>query len=743
MAEEIIEQLTFPVTGMSCASCAASVESALKKQQGVESADVNYATQSASITFSRKLTDPEKMQLAVQSAGYDLLISTGKGQPDQEETESNSYKSMQQNFWLAAGLTLPVTLISMFFMHLPFANIIMLILTAPVVFFAGRSFYKSAYRQALHGRAGMDTLVAMSTGIAFVFSVFNTLDPRFWLSRGIMPQVYFEAASVVIVFIMLGRLLESRAKSATSSALKKLIGLQPSTVMLVTRDGPVETLIAEIKQGDSILVRPGEKIAVDGQVYEGSSFIDQSMITGEPVAAFKEKGDTVFAGTINQQGSFRFRAQKVGSETMLAQIIKLVQDAQGSKAPVQKLVDKVASIFVPVVIVIALASFGAWAIFGGVNGLTHGLLSLVTVLIIACPCALGLATPTAIMVGIGRGAENGILIRDALGLELACGTNTVVLDKTGTITLGKPMVTDFNWSAAVTDHQGMARVFLGLEELSAHPLAAAIVLYLNESGIISEPLSDFISLSGKGVQARFEGRLFLAGNLTLMLELGIILPEDLTAVQQVYDLKAATIVYFAADQQVLAIAAISDPVKAGAQAAIAALRKQGMNVLMLTGDNAGAAAAAAGSVGITDFKADQLPSDKAAFIRQLQNSGRIVAMVGDGINDSEALAQADVSVAMGTGSDIAIDIAKITLISADLSLLPKAFRLSAITVRTIRQNLFWAFIYNIIGIPLAAGILYPFNGFLLNPMIAGAAMALSSVSVVTNSLRIKFQTINS
>jgi Cu2+-exporting ATPase len=734
-----IQTLTFPVSGMSCASCAVSVESILGAQKGVDKAEINYASQLVKVAFHPAVTEPSNLRQAVQSIGYDLIIDTVNGKAKQEEVQQNHYNELKRNITWAAALTIPVVLIGMIFSNMRYANYIMLALTAPVLFIAGKSFFTGALSQAKHGKANMDTLVALSTGIAFLFSAFNTFDPGFWRRQGLQPHVYFEAASVIVVFILLGKLLEERAKSNTSSAIKKLIGLQPKTVLLITPQGEIETAIADIQTGDKLLVRPGEKIPVDGEVYDGHSYVDESMISGEPVAVEKKQGLKVFAGTLNQKGSFRFTAEKVGGCTLLAQIIQLVQDAQGSKAPVQKLVDKIAGIFVPLVILIALSSLSAWLIFGGQHAFTQGLLAMVTVLVIACPCALGLATPTAIMVGIGRGAENGILIKDAEALELGHRVNAVVLDKTGTITEGKPVVTDLVWSTKVKENKDkLLGVFSAIEQQSEHPLADAIVAYLKSADARPANVSSFNSLTGRGVEAVFEGETYLAGSHKLIEEKGIVIPDDLKDPITTYLNQAKTVIYFADQKQVLAIAAIADQIKIGSAEAVKALKRQGIDVYMLTGDNAQTAAAIATQAGIDHFQADILPSGKADFVKSLQASGKIVAMIGDGINDSQALAQADVSIAMGKGSDIAMDVAKITLVSSDLRQVPKAIRLSKLTVRAIRQNLFWAFIYNLIGIPIAAGILFPINGFLLNPMIAGAAMALSSVSVVSNSLRLKF-----
>ncbi|WP_372817064.1 heavy metal translocating P-type ATPase [Pedobacter sp.] len=734
-----IQTLSLPVLGMTCAACANSVESMIGAQQGVEKAEVNYATQTVKVSYHPEQVQPTAFQKAVQSIGYDLIMDTESGKKKQEEVQQKNYSSLKKRMIASGILTLPVVAIGMFFMDIQYANYYMLALTTPVLFIFGKSFFVNALKQARHGRANMDTLVALSTGIAYFFSLFNTLYPEFWHQRGLHPHVYYEAAAVVIVFIMLGKLLEERAKSNTSSAIKKLIGLQPKTVLIIAENGEKEIPLSDISIGDKILVRSGEKIPVDGEIYEGTSYVDESMISGEPVAVSKNIGDQVFAGTINQKGSFRFVAQKVGGETMLAQIIKMVQDAQGSKAPVQKLVDKIAGIFVPIVIGIALLTLVIWILVGGENALTQGMLAMVTVLVIACPCALGLATPTAIMVGVGKGAENGILIKDAEALELGHKVNAVVLDKTGTLTKGKPEVTELNWQNVTDiDKQKLIGILFALEQQSEHPLAEAIVRHLQTGNVNPVKVTGFESLTGKGVQATFEGQRYWAGSHKILKDSGIEIEGNLEKSVTRLQEQAKTVIYFTDENKVLATIAIADQVKEGSARAVSELLKRNIVVYMLTGDNGQTAAAVAKQVGIKDFRAEVLPSDKADFVKELQSQGKIVAMIGDGINDSHALAQADVSIAMGKGSDIAIDVAKITLVSSDLLQVPKALRLSKLTVRTVRQNLFWAFIYNLIGIPIAAGILYPLNGFLLNPMIAGAAMALSSVSVVSNSLRLKF-----
>lgn len=549
------------------------------------------------------------------------------------------------------------------------------------------------------------------------------------------PHVYFEAAAVIVAFILLGRTLEEKAKGDTTASLKKLIGLQPKNAIVVAADGTqTEIPISRIRVGDLLAVRPGEKIAVDGAVCEGDSYVDESMLSGEPLPVHKEPGTKVFAGTINQKGSFRFRAEKVGAATMLAQIIRMVQEAQGSKAPVQKLADKIAGIFVPAIIGIALLSFVLWLVFDPSGGLTHGILATVTVLVIACPCALGLATPTAVMVGIGKGAEKGILIRDAVSLETAGKIDTVVMDKTGTLTEGKPVVTDIIWANG--DDRAKA-VFLSLEKLSEHPLADAVVHYF--AGVPTLNVERFGSLTGKGIEGTVDGVRYFAGSRRLLDEQGIVVGKELNIEAQRLSAEAKSLVWFADSEQALAVAAIADRIKDSSVEAVRELQAAGIDVYMLTGDSRAAAGHIAEKAGIRNFEAEILPQDKAAFVKRLQTLGHKVAMAGDGINDSAALAQADLSIAMGGGSDIAMDVAQMTIISSDLRKIPEAIRLSKQTVRTIRQNLFWAFIYNLVGIPVAAGALYPVSGFLLNPMIAGAAMALSSVSVVANSLRLKYR----
>lgn len=728
---------SFPVLEMTCAACAVSVESMLKSTPGVKDASVNYANQTAAVEYDTTVAQTSDLQHAVRSIGYDLVIDTEDPQAIKEEAQRMHYKEVKTRTLWSSILALPVFIIGMFFMDMPYGTYISMVLTAPVVFYFGRNFFVHAWKQARFGKANMDTLVALSTGIAFFFSMFNTFFPEFWHTRGVHAHVYYEAAAVVIAFISLGKLLEERAKANTGSAIKKLMGLQPKTVRIILDGGEKEVPIADVKVGNLLLVRPGEKIPVDGTVTNGVSFVDESMISGEPVAVEKKSGERVFAGTINQKGSFQFEASKIGGDTLLAQIIKMVQEAQGSKAPVQKLVDKIAGIFVPIVIGISILTFITWMLVGGDNAFTHALLTSITVLVIACPCALGLATPTAIMVGVGKGAENNILIKDAESLELAHKVNTIVLDKTGTITEGKPTVTNFHWTTGEASDKNINLLYT-LELQSEHPLAQAIVDSLTKKGAQSVVVNNFESITGKGVQAQMEGEYYYLGNQHMLVENNISLADELNRLGEAWQAEAKTVVFFTDKNKVLALIAIADKVKETSHAAIQTLQGMGIDVHMLTGDNRQTAQAVATQVGIKHFKAEVLPADKAAFVKQLQAEGKVVAMVGDGINDSHALAQADVSIAMGKGTDIAMDVAKMTLITSDLNSIPKALNLSTKTVRGIRQNLFWAFIYNIIGIPLAAGLLYPINGFLLDPMIAGAAMAFSSVSVVGNSLRLKF-----
>jgi len=727
---------TLPVLGMSCASCAGSAENIVKYQEGVVDASVNFATGNLTVEYLPNMTDTTKLQKAVQSVGYDLLVEDEtKQQETLEVIHALKFRKLKTKTIWAIILSLPVVVIGMLFMDMPYGNEIMWAFSTPVVMWLGKDFFVNAWKQMKHRSANMDTLVALSTGIAYIFSVFNMLFMDFWHQRGLHAHVYFEAAAVIIAFILLGKLLEEKAKGNTSSAIKKLMGLQPKTVIVIQADGTEkQTAIEDVNAGDVILVKSGEKIAVDGMVTSGSSYVDESMLSGEPVPVLKKENEKVFAGTINQKGSFQFKAVKVGKETMLAQIIKMVQDAQGSKAPVQKLVDRIAGIFVPVVISIAILTFILWCSLDIANGVVQGLLAAVTVLVIACPCALGLATPTAIMVGVGKGAEKGILIKDAESLELARKINAIILDKTGTITEGRPEVTGIQW---LNNDDTTKDILLSIEKKSEHPLAEAVIKHLD--GTVHTNITQFESITAKGAKADYNNETYYVGNKKLLAENNIGIAKQLQQQADEWGSEPKTIIWFADSKQALSVLAISDKVKETSVQAIKEMQEMGIDLYMLTGDNEATAKAIAKQTGIKHYKAEVLPQHKADFVKELQSSGKVVAMVGDGINDSTALATADVSIAMGKGSDIAMDVAKMTIISSDLTKIPQAIKLSKQTVATIKQNLFWAFIYNAIGIPVAAGILYPINGFLLNPMIAGAAMALSSVSVVSNSLRLKWK----
>ena len=652
---------TFPVAGMSCASCAVRVDKALNGLPGVESAHVNYASATARVAYRPGECSPGTLKRAVQAAGYDLLTDAeGPAEDEAAHVRAAHYRALKRRTLWAAGLCLPIVAGGMLFMDAPAVKYAVWALSTPVVFGLGREFFVNAWKQLRHGAANMDTLVAVSTGIAYLFSLFNLFFPEFWLSRGIEPHVYFESAAVIVAFILLGRLLEERAKRSTTTAIAKLMGLQPKTVTVITPSGERSVPVAELRAGDLVAVHPGERIAVDGTVAEGASYVDESMLSGEPLPVCKQEGAAVFAGTMNGNGAFRFRADRVGQDTVLARIIRMVRDAQGSKAPVQRTVDRIAGVFVPAIIVLAVLTFAAWMLFAPEEGFTRGLLALVTVLIIACPCALGLATPTALMVGIGKGAGQGILVKDAASLEVARKVDTVVLDKTGTLTEGRPSVVDAAWTEGP---ETARRILFSLEKRSGHPLSQAVVESLG--GERDVPVTGFESIPGQGVRGVAEGRTWYAGNDALLSRHGIVPDARLQRLAEGWMQEAKTVVWFADEERTLAVLALADALKPSSAGAVARLH------------------------------------------------------------------------AMGQGSDIAMDTAMVTILSSDLRKIPEMIRLSQLTVRTIRQNLFWAFIYNLVAIPVAAGALYPLWGFLLDPMIGGAAMALSSVSVVANSLRLK------
>lgn len=735
MSKETTIHHTFPVIGMGCAACATRVNQILNRQEGVVEASVNYATATAQVTYDPRRCSPENLKTAVVQGGYDLCIQ------EEEESEEKMEELHQQEYRALRRRTIGALLMALLLMGtclLPMdsllTGILQALLATVILFGWGRSFFTRAVTQLRHRSANMDTLVATSTGIAWLFSLFNLLFPSVWTSRGIIPHLYFESAGMIIAFILLGRLLESRARRSTSAAIRQLAGLQPKQVTRLNGGQEEVIPVTAIRPADLIVVRPGERIAADGTVTEGESYVDESLLSGEPLPVHKQKGEKVFTGTINQKGYLRIRAEKAGHDTLLAHIIRMVQDAQGTKPPVQQLVDRIAAVFVPAIIGISLLTLAAWLLLSPENGITLGILSMVTVLIIACPCALGLATPTAIMAGIGRGAANGILIRDAHSLEVAGKTDVILLDKTGTLTEGHPTVTDHR---ELTEEPQHREILFSLEKRSEHPLAEALTQALAGTPLCA--VEDFQSLPGRGISGQVDGQTWYTGNRQLMEEQGITLPDTLQEAALQWSEAAQTVIWFANEQTALSVWAVSDPLKPTSHEAVRALQKKGIEVYMLTGDNSQTAREVARQAGIRHYHAGMLPQEKAQFVKTLQQQGHHVAMAGDGINDSAALAQADLSIAMGRGSDIAMNTAMITILSSDLNKIAEAIRLSVLTTRTIRQNLFWAFIYNLIAVPVAAGVLYPVCGFLLNPMIGAAAMAFSSVSVVCNSLRLRRQ----
>lgn len=710
---------------MTCASCALNVEKALKSQAGVENAAVNVTTNSALIEFNPEITTPKELKNAVIAVGYNMLIENS----DANDTEKNdSFKKVKQNTIGAILLSIPLFIISMFFMDMPWGDWIMLLLATPIVFWYGRGYFSTAIKLALMRTSNMDTLVALSTGISYIYSLANMFFPNFWHSRGLHPHVYFESAGLVITFVLIGKYIEEKAKSSSSSAIRKLIGMQSQFVNLIVNEFSVRTHISAIKLGDSIQVKPGERIPIDGKVKFGRSFVDESSITGEPMAVERKSGDYVFAGTINQNGSLRVVADKIAEDTLLGKIIKSVESALMSKPNIQKLVDKIASVFVPIVILLSVITFIAWWIFGGSNGLQMGIISMATVLVIACPCALGLATPTALVVGLGKAADLGILIKDANVLEQINKIDTIIFDKTGTLTYGKPKITEFNWLSA-TETELNTQILFAMEQESEHPIALAVIEYLQESISATIKLDTFENISGSGIIAAVNNNLYAVGTRKLMQAKGIII-SDLDSY-----------IYFAKNNLLLAKFKIEDEIKPSTREAIAKIKAKGINVALLTGDSEINTKTISEQSGISDYRANQLPNDKLEYIKTLQKEGKKVAMVGDGINDSQALAQADVSIAMGKGSDIAIDVAQLTIVSSDLLLITTSLDLANMTLSKIKQNLFWAFIYNVVAIPIAMGIFIPHFGLQINPMMAGAAMAFSSISVVSNSLLMKFRKI--
>lgn len=744
-----METTTLKLRGMSCASCAHNIEAALTAVPGVSTCSVNFGVEQANITYDSNQTDVAAMQAAVDAAGYaaqpiqeDVLAPEDDAERRERQAEA---QKLARKVWVSGAISIILvvgSLPAMIGVSIPFIPAalhnpwLQLVLTAPVLVWAGSSFFINAWKTFKRHTATMDTLVAIGTGTAYLYSLFPTLFPQWFIDQGLQPDVYYEAAVVIITLILLGRLLENRAKGQTSEAIRKLMGLQAKTARLIRNGQEMDVPIAEVVKGDVILVRPGEKIPVDGEIIEGSSTLDEAMVTGESIPVKKRPGDEVIGATLNKTGSFKFRATRVGKETFLAQIVKLVQQAQGSKAPIQRLADQVTGWFVPVVIAIAITTFILW--YNVVGNVTMALITTVGVLIIACPCALGLATPTSIMVGTGKGAENGILIKGAESLEMAHKLQTIVLDKTGTITQGKPTVTDFVTVKGAADGNELKLLHLvaSVERNSEHPLAEAVVQYAQSQSVELADAQNFEAVAGSGVQGEVAHQRIQIGTQRWMDELAIE-TKRLQPQRDQLESHGKTVIWLAVDGTIEAIMAIADAVKPSSVTAIRALQKMGLEVVMLTGDNRRTADAIATEVGIHRVLAEVRPDQKAATVEKLQLEGKIVAMVGDGINDAPALAQADVGMAIGTGTDVAIAASDITLISGDLQSIAIAIQLSRATISNIRQNLFFAFIYNMAGIPIAAGILYPIFGWLLNPIVAGGAMALSSVSVVTNALRLR------
>ena len=718
-----------PVKGMTCAACANSVESTLNAQQGVSNAHVNFADNSVLVEYDPDSVTLEDLGLSVAGIGYELVTSVD---PDELEAErEKDFKRLRRKFLISLIFTLPVFIISMFMIPVPYSGFVQMILVLPVIFYSGRHFYINAWKKLKHKTSNMDTLIAMGTGTAFLYSVFNTFFPNFLRSYDLIPHVYYESAAVIITLILTGQLLEESAKRKTSGAIRKLMDLQPDTANILFVDRETSVPVDQIRNGDIVVVRPGERIPVDGKITKGSANVDESMITGEPLPVFKQGGETVVAGTINHDGHFQFEASRVGSQTVLARIIRMVQEAQGSKAASQKLADKISSIFVPTVIIIAIITLIAWMTVG--PGFTQGFVALISVLIIACPCALGLATPTAIMVGIGRAASKGILIRDAEALEEIKSIQTLLVDKTGTLTVGEARVTDEFGGDYVEE-------LFSLERKSGHPLSRAITRHFDEKyhpGDVN--IEDFRNHPGKGISGKGPSGQLLAGKPEFLQEEGVALDERQERIVSELIGSGKTVVAYSVENKVVRLLGMEDEIKEEAQEVVHELEKSGIQTVMITGDNEGNARRISEQAGISNYHSGVQPEDKLSLVKEYQEKGQVVAMAGDGLNDAPALAKANVGIAMGNGTDIAMESAPITIIKGDLSRIHNAIDLSKSTTRTIRENLFWAFFYNIIAIPVAAGVLYPINGFLLDPMIAGGAMAFSSLSVVLNSLRLNLK----
>jgi Cu2+-exporting ATPase len=738
----------YTVTGMTCASCVSAVESAVRELPGVAKADVNLAT--SSILLGRTSgTTPEQIQDAVKNAGFGLIIENGNADGGDAENKSSVskdqyYNSIKRETIFSAIFTIPVFIIGMFYMDWHDGRWISMILSAIVLFWFGRRYFVKATKQLLRLRAGMDLLVAISTSVAYFYSVLATLFPSWWLDNGLLPHVYYEAATVIITVISLGKLLEEKTKARASSAIEKLKKLTPDTAVKIQDGDHIEVSVSDIEINDSLLLRTGDSVAVDGTVISGQGLFDESSVTGEPLPAQKIEGDKVVSGTIITEGSVVYTAEKVGSDTTIAQVIKLVEAAQGSKAPIQRIADKIAAVFVPIVLVLALITFTVWIFSGAEQALPKAITAAVSVLVIACPCALGLAVPTAIMVGVGRGSENGILIKDANALEMAASIDTVVFDKTGTLTEGKPSVSKIYFSPNLSEQkkQQILKSLYSLELTSSHPLASSVIQYIQKEypEITDKPykVENLKTFPGMGLTGQVAGMSVFASNKAFLKKFEI---ESFDKSESDHDNTAGSEIHFGEGDKALGFIIFSDKIKSESTKAVRELQKSGIGVSLLSGDRVGAVKETAEKLGITEYKADALPSDKSEYIGKLKKANQKVAMVGDGINDSAALATADLGIAMGKGAAIAMDSAHIVLMNDNPKSIAKAFAIAKLTMRGTRQNLFWAFIYNIIGIPIAAGILYPINGYLLDPMLAGLAMALSSVSVVSSSLSLRYRKI--